>query len=86
MPRSGNHGPKPPVPSGEFARVCPCKTGFRTDHPQQVYHAPACKRHAQNQRYYQRHGDQVRARSLRRYHEQRQTQAASGQNDPAEAG
>ncbi len=79
-PHDGNYGPKSTDAKGIFGRTCPCRTEFRTNHPFQRYCSPTCKRQAQNRRYYQRHGDQVRAKS-RQY--QRGLRSSS-RNDPAE--
>ncbi len=75
MPHDGNYGPSSTDSKGIFHRTCPCGKEFRTNHPFQRYHAPACKRQAQNRRHYERHGDQLRAKSLQHYHDQRQTDA-----------
>ena len=79
MPHDGNYGPSSTDPKGIFRRTCPCGKAFRTNHPFQRYHTPACKRQAQNRRHYQRHGARTRA-AMR----QADDLTDGGQNDPTQ--
>ena len=60
-------------PSALFKKQCPvCEEHFRTDNERTVYCSLKCKQHADFQRYYERHGDNVRLRMRLYQREKRQ--------------
>lgn len=65
-----------------FTRVCPvCEQEFTTDNPRTKYCTMEHKRHAANERYYQRHANQVSQSNNERQKEQRRRLAELENSD-----
>lgn len=76
-----NYGPLHTSPTGAFTRVCEhCGQKFRTDNARQRYCSNACKRSAQNRRFY---GKRKRFVAVMRYAD---WLTGCGDHEPSEIG